>query len=221
MRLTLKQEQIRIFFLKSVGQLAKPPCPTLKALSRKGKTVGRHQNRNSSLFDYNLEKLRKESKRRLLQLDVFINLIKELSPDIKVKDEYWYSKYHEAIRNELNEQDYLLLKQLIRTFTVINSQHRTKIEDNTYQVSEQDYLLAFRLLKWKNKPNKSINQAKIIDFLDRIEWYFYDETFNVSELQKKLNIKNIFRIRELLKHYIQKGKIKHISPYKYQLIIDK
>jgi len=253
------------FFLQTVGQLAKTPCPTLKLIPHKGKTVGRHQKnlhegrkkvtiskkieinpgkprikvkkitqqlvpsksvaeklRKSAIFtepikETKADKQRREAKRRLMQLEVFTSLIKELTPKIKIKDRYWYSQYNNTIRDQLNEADYLLLRQLIRSFAILNSQNRTQTNDNTYEVSEQDYLFAFRLLKWKNKALKRKIKAESINFIDRIEWFFGNEIFTVREVQQKLKIRNIERIREYIRHYVQEGTIERKN-FKLRLI---
>jgi len=213
------------FFFNPVGQLAKSPCPTLKALSVKENTVGRHK---KNLHDEQISKrikkqtknLQKEAKLRSMQLEVFIALIKELAPKIKVKDEYWFSKYNDAIKIELSEQDYLLLKQLIRSFTILNSNRRTQTAENTYLVSEQDYLFAFRLLKWKNKPLKRAKNLAPTEFLDKIEWYFYDEEFSSKEIKQKLRIYSYYRIREILNFFIKEKKIEKAGHWKYRLILN-
>ena len=245
------------FFLQTVGQLAKTPCPTLKLIPHKGKTVGRHQKnlhedrkkvtiskkteinpgkprievktilknvnlKKSAIFtepvkETKADKQRREAKRRLMQLEVFTSLIKELTPKIKIKDRYWYSQYNNTIRDQLNEADYLLLRQLIRSFAILNSQNRTQTNDNTYEVSEQDYLFAFRLLKWKNKALKRKIKAESINFIDRIEWFFGNEIFTVREVQQKLKIRNIERIREYIRHYVQEGTIERKN-FKLRLI---
>jgi len=202
---------IPYFFLNSVGQSDKSPCPTGKALRNKEKTVGRHQT----------EKIQKEVKRRLMQLDVFINLVNELAPDIKTKDEYCFVRYNDALTTELGEQDYFLLKRLIDAFAVLNFQNRTFIDENTCEVSEQDYLFAFRLLKWKNKPLKRRLKPEQIKFLDRIEWYFYDDVFTSREIAEKMRISRIYRVRNILKFFIKEGKIERVSSRGYRLITHK
>jgi len=214
------------FFLKSVGQSDKPQCPTVKPLQYKGKTVGRHKKnlheaeppkKKLTNKRKNAEQLRQEVKSRQLQLEIFVNLIKRLTPKIKIVDKYWFTKYHQAIRTELSEQDYLLLKKLIRTFAILNSQHRTQNEADSYEVSEQDYLFAFRLLKWKNNPLKSKIKPEYINFLDLVEWYFYDEPFTSKEVKEKLRLSSINKAREIIKYYIQENKIKKLKANRYQL----
>jgi len=211
----------RRFFLKQVGQSDKSLCPTVKSLQTKEKTVGGHTQKNSQKKNQvqNALKSQKEAKRRLLQLEVFNNLIKELSPKIKIKDDFFFNRYSTAIRNELDNNDYLLLKQLIKTFTILNSRHRNQIDENTYQVSEEDYLFAFRLLKWKNKPLKKVIKPEYVDFLELIEWYFDDEPFTSRKVSEKLQIP-MNKVSEIIKFYIQEQKIERLSIRTYRLIIN-
>ena len=136
-----------------------------------------------------------KEKERQLRLYRLTRLIREIYPNISVKNPYRQSQ--NIITDMLNEDELLLFNDVMEGITLLNAESR-KTSERTLESTEQDYLNALRLVM----PRENMLSETYIDHHRSLRERFGEEGFTYLEarhyLRKSMSgVKRIFNVLEL------------------------
>jgi hypothetical protein len=150
------------------------------------------------------------SKNLLYQLE---SIVKTLYPNHKTTNPY--EAYLEVYYNELNIEDVLLFKRLLKSITVLN--HKERVQSNKRYISSYgDVLTTIELL------SKHTISDIILSSYVQLKEVFRDHPFTKLQAARVLrkSLRSIDRYLQLWTHLqlIEKTNIKHGSKHTYKLL---
>lgn len=174
----------------SVGQLAKTPFPTLKPLSDKEKSVGRHEKENSHTSVHTHEAKTVNGFKKGLSTKFFLDLVDLLYPNEKTV--FHNADYVASISEVYRKEDRELFFRLVRAFALLRKSCRVQPITGVFETNDEDFWAAFRIMKIrtiskKRNPEK-VGKKRANEVLSYIESHYKNKPFSSPEIAKKLKL---------------------------------
>jgi hypothetical protein len=193
----------------AVSQLAKMPCPTLKALPTKGLEV-RQQSKPSYAYAPTQENNSHFENIDLKKATDFITLVKALYPLYSVA--FRRNIYLENHFTNCRKQALDLFLSLVETFTLLHHQHRATAVENVLEAAHKDYEDAYKLwLCCQPKKAQPLYVPTLQRVLQFLQYRYHDKTFTITKIAAQLNYSAAYIGRIL----IQLQQQKHIEALPY------